>query len=220
MPRYSVIIPAYNRAQFLPRCIKSVARQDCVSPQDIEILLLDDGSADNTPQVAQALSAESPFLKYVRLDHVGEPGTVRNHGLRMATGDFIAYCDSDDYWLPHHLATAGQAFKRMPHLGMVSNLWAMAHFSVTPHGIATSIVMHPHPPTVVNTNCRVHRRTCIEQCGYFNTKKWGEDQDFFQQIETQFPTYKTGIVSTVNGYIKGGNNLTYMFDQGVKRRYY
>jgi len=220
MPKYSVIIPTYNRAMFLARSVKSVARQDCVSAQDIEILLLDDGSTDNTWQLAQGLMADMPFLKYIRLEHVGEPGTVRNQGLRTATGDLIAYCDSDDYWLPHHLATAGQAFRKMPHVGMVSNFWALAQFTVTPSGITTNIVVPPHPPSSVNTNCRVHRRECVEKCGYFNTKRWGEDQDFFQRIESQYPCHKTGIVTSVNGYIKGGNNLSYQFDAGVKARYY
>jgi hypothetical protein len=56
--------------------------------------------------------------------------------------------------------------------------------------------------------------------GTFNTSCWGEDQDFFQRIENSYPCHKTGIVTSINGYIKSGNNLTYNFDKGIKERYF
>ena len=219
---YSVVMPAYNRAIFLPRAVRSVAQQDCITQGSIEILVIDDGSTDNTSQVIGSLEDEGlqQTIKYVKIKHIGEPGTVRNVALGMAQGDFLAYCDSDDYWLPHHLATAIQAFKRNPSLGMVSNFWGLAQFSVLLGGnIQTLIVVPPHPPTSVNTNCRVHRKECLK-VGFFNTSRWGEDQDFFQRVEKNFSCYKTGIVTSINGYIKKGNNLTYEFDTGVKNRYF
>lgn len=215
---YSVIIPAYNRAAFLPRAVRSVLGQDGVDRSLIQAVVIDDGSSDNTESVMRGL--EGPNVKYIRIAHVGEPGSVRNVGLDAADGEFIAYCDSDDYWLPHHLATAAQRFKKRPHLGMVSNFWALAHFEARGGEIATQIVVPPHPADSVNTNCRVHRRSCIERVGRFNQLKWGEDQDFFQRIERAFPCEKTFVVSSVNGYIRKGNNLTYQFDAGVKGRYF
>jgi hypothetical protein len=118
------------------------------------------------------------------------------------------------------LATASRVFDRDGTLGMVSNYWALAHFSVANGAIETRIVVPPHPKWAVNTNCRVHKRTCVQKVGTFNTSCWGEDGDFFGRIENAFKHVKTGIVTSVNGYIKGGNNLTYQFDQGVKGIYF
>ena len=217
-------MPAYNRARFLERAINSVLFQDCVNDSSIELIIVNDGSIDNTDSVVQKIiDAGNPkkhTIKYHKIDHIGEPGTVRNIALDMANGEYIAYCDSDDYWLPHHLATAMQRFNRNPDLGMVSNYWSLAEFEMTHDSINTKIVVQQHPTWAVNTNCRVHKKSCIATVGKFNTSRWGEDGDFFSRVENSFKHEKTGIITSVNGYIKGGNNLTYQFDQGVKQRYY
>jgi len=222
MPKYSVIMPTYNRALFLRRSVQSVLGQDCMKPGDIELIVVDDGSTDETPEVMKAFlaSEKRQVVRSFRVNHIGEPGTVRNIALEQASGDFIAYCDSDDYWLPHHLATAGMCFGKNPGLGMVSNYWGFAYFRIENGQIRTKIIVPPHPTWAVNTNCRVHRRECVAKVGLFNTSKWGEDGDFFGRIESAFPCEKTGIVSSVNGYIQKGNNLTFQFDPGVKAMYY
>lgn len=219
--KYSVIMPTWNRAQFLPRAIRSVLDQDCVPAGEIELIVVDDGSTDETPTLVPQLakSEKRHMIRYVRVEHSGEPGTTRNVGLNMADGDYIAYLDSDDYWLPHHSSTANAWFKRDPELAMVSNAWALASFEVAGGKILTRLQPRPHPIEVVNTNCRVHKRTCLEKVGLFNDTRWGEDSDFFGRIEKQFPCAKTGIVTTVNGYIRDGNNLTYEFDAGVRGKY-
>lgn len=218
--RYSVIMPTYNRAKFLTRSITSVVKQDCIDSNNIELVVIDDGSEDNTEHVVNSLKQKFNNIKYIKLGHIGQPGTVRNEGLKQSTGDYIAYCDSDDYWLPHHLATAQQYFKKNLDVYMVSNYWGLASFNVIGDNIQTNIVVPPHPKWAVNTNCRVHKKECIDKIGDFNTSRWGEDGDFFTRIENNFKHLKTGIVTSVNGYIKNGNNLTYQFDANVKRSYY
>lgn len=222
MYKFSVVMPAYNRALFLPRAVASVLRQDCIPAGEIELFVIDDGSTDDTTKImSEMVDKEGTHsLKYIKIAHVGEPGTVRNMALKKAQGEFVAYCDSDDYWLPHHLATAEAYFKRDASLGMVSNYWSLAHFWIENRTVQTRIVVAPHPTWAVNTNCRVHKRTCIDRVGLFNTSKWGEDNDFFTRIENNFNCYKTGIVTSVNGYIKRGNNLTFQFDAGVRNQYY
>jgi len=226
MPSFSVIVPVYNRVDFIGRCLESIASQDCIPEGDIEILVVDDGSTDGTQTAILEFmrKCNKQLVKYEPIKHVGEPGTVRNVALTMAQGEFLGYCDSDDVWLPHHLATAKQAFKKYPSMGMVSNYWGLAQFVVVrgPNGtrIINNIVVPPHPTWAVNTNCRVHRRECVSKVGMFNTSKWGEDGDFFGRIEKAYPTLKTGIVTSINGYIKGGNNLSFQFDKGIKGRYF
>lgn len=217
---FSVVIPAYNRKDFIRRAILSVADQDCVDRSGIEIIVIDDGSGDGTADVAEATDTDPATLRVMMLPHSGQPGTARNAGLRASEGEFVAYCDSDDYWLPHHLATAAQRFKRDPGLGMVANYWGLASFEAAPDGeIREKIVVPPHPTWAVNTNCRVHRRSCVDKVGTFNTSRWGEDGDFFERIERNFKHAKTGVVTSVNGYIRGGNNLTYESDENVRNMY-
>ena len=217
--KYSTIIPCYNRSAFIRRAIMSVAKQDCIDLNQVEIIVIDDGSTDGTASVVRGLDVSPCALVYVERPHCGQPGTVRNVGLGMAKGELIGYLDSDDYFLPHHLATVEVQFKKHPELMMVSTNWAMASFSVQNGEIATKLVPHSHAQWVVNTNCRVHRRSCLDQVARFNEKRWGEDQDFFNGIEAKFKTKKVPYVTTINGYIKNGNNLTYDFDAGIRGKF-
>ncbi|MCO5760754.1 MAG: glycosyltransferase [Chromatiaceae bacterium] len=98
-PLVSVVIPTYNRATTLLRAIDSVRRQEV---QDLEILVVDDGSTDETPDLLQALSV-SGAIRYLPGDH-GNAGSARNRGLCEARGSYIAFLDSDDEWLPGKLA--------------------------------------------------------------------------------------------------------------------
>lgn len=217
----SVVVPVYDRELFIGRCIHSIVDQDCIDVSRLEILVADDGSMDGTTEVVRGLNVSPARLELIELSHIGEPGSVRNHALRRARGEFIGYCDSDDFWLPHHLATVMREFEDDPELGMVSAAWGFAHFVPQPDGsIRNDYRVLPHPIEQPNTNCRVHRRACLEEVGFFGTSRWGEDQDFFERIEQRFKTVHVPIVTTINGYIKGGNNLTYCFEEGVARVYH
>lgn len=223
MMEFSVIIPTYNRAKFISRAILSVADQDCVNKATIEIIVIDDGSSDDTEAVVNSVRgrANPCVIRYVRVPHSGQPGTTRNVGLNMVTGRYVAYCDSDDFWLPHHLATAAQYLKREPSLAMLMTFWGFGKFKLHGDGrIETAYIVPQHPNTAVNTNCRIHKRECIDWVGQFNESRWGEDQDFFDRITNGYDTKKVLIVTNVNGYIVGGNNLTYEFDPGIKRAFF
>ncbi|MCH8344535.1 MAG: glycosyltransferase family 2 protein [Planctomycetes bacterium] len=217
----SVAVPVYNRELFIGRCVRSIVDQDCIDVSRIEIIIADDGSTDDTVEVVRNIDVTPAHVELIELSHIGEPGSVRNHALRRARGALIAYCDSDDFWLPHHLATVMCEFDRDYDLAMVATAWGFAHFIPQPDGtIRNEYRVRPHPIDTVNTNCRVHRRECLDAVGYFGDARWGEDQDFFARIEQHFKTTKVPIVTNVNGYIKGGNNVTYCFDDSVKRVYH
>jgi glycosyltransferase involved in cell wall biosynthesis len=100
MTLISVVIPAYNRATLLPRAVASIQAQDF---PDLEILIVDDGSKDNTAEVVETLQRTESRIRYVR--HVVNRGeaAARNTGLAEANGELIAFLDSDDAWLPGKL---------------------------------------------------------------------------------------------------------------------
>jgi glycosyltransferase involved in cell wall biosynthesis len=92
--KISVVIPAYNSAHFLPRCLESVLAQTL---KPVEVIVVDDGSTDNTAEVAVELGAT------VLRCRNGGPGAARNAGIQAATGEWIALLDADDLWVPEKL---------------------------------------------------------------------------------------------------------------------
>jgi len=92
----SVIIPVYNGERYLSECIQSVLDQ---THPAADIIVIDDGSEDRTPDVAAGWGSA---ISYHRVAHGGLP-YARNHGLRLAQTEFIAFIDSDDVWLPRKL---------------------------------------------------------------------------------------------------------------------
>jgi glycosyltransferase involved in cell wall biosynthesis len=97
-PLFSVVLPVYDRAALLGRALGSVLAQ---TVQDFEIVVVDDGSNDNPLRVVEAIG--DPRIIFVRQENRGG-GAARNTGIDKARGRFVAFLDSDDRYLPHHLA--------------------------------------------------------------------------------------------------------------------
>lgn len=98
-PVISVIIPTYNYGRFLRECLDSVFVQTF---RDIEVIVVDDGSTDDTPAILDSISDRR--LKQFRIPNSGSP-CARNVGLRHAHGEFVAFIDADDRWRPRKLET-------------------------------------------------------------------------------------------------------------------
>lgn len=99
MPKVSVIIPTYNRARYLHRAIQSVLDQRF---PDLEIIVVDDASTDDTAQVIEGF--RDPRIRYFRHNTNRREAASRNTGVQNAVGDYIAFLDDDDVWLPDKLA--------------------------------------------------------------------------------------------------------------------
>lgn len=113
MATVSVIIPTYNRADLIAQAIDSVLAQ---SYPDVEIIVADDGSTDDTAAVVGAYGA---CVRYLALPHRGQPAATRNAGIRAASGELIAFLDSDDLLLPDKLAVQAAALAQNPAAGVV-----------------------------------------------------------------------------------------------------
>ena len=103
----SIIIPTYNRASLLPQAIESVLKQTYLG---WELLVVDDGSTDNTEEVLQRYLSSK--IRYVKCPHLGLPAIARNVGIREARGEWIAFLDSDDIWLPERLERQMEVVQR------------------------------------------------------------------------------------------------------------
>lgn len=98
--KVSIIIPTYNRADVLCRALDSVLSQ---SYQDFEVIIVDDGSTDNTKDVLAFYLEEYPQLKYFYQENSGSPAIARNFGIMQASGEYINFLDSDDWYLSGRL---------------------------------------------------------------------------------------------------------------------
>lgn len=93
-PRYSFVIPVYNTEKYIEKCVSSLQKQ---TYKNIEIILVDDGSSDHSLQVCKKLADGDHRIIVLHQENKG-PGIARNRGVDAARGDFIIFCDSDDWW--------------------------------------------------------------------------------------------------------------------------
>jgi GT2 family glycosyltransferase len=127
MANISVVIPTYNRAHLLGHALKSVMEQ---THAPLEVIVVDDGSVDGTEQVAA--STPGP-IRFIRQENSGA-GAARNRGMREARGEFVAFLDSDDKWVPSKLATQLAVHRALPEIG-----WTLTDCTVVgPDGEAKS----------------------------------------------------------------------------------
>lgn len=103
--KFSVVIPTYNRASFIKKTIKSILEQSYIN---FEVLVIDDGSTDNTEEVVKNIKDDRVF--YYKKENK-ERGAARNYGAKMAKGEYINFFDSDDIAYPNHLETAYKTIK-------------------------------------------------------------------------------------------------------------
>ncbi|HEY7933616.1 MAG TPA: glycosyltransferase [Solirubrobacteraceae bacterium] len=113
-PRVSVIVPAYNLARFLAAAIDSALAQDW-PVENLEVIVIDDGSTDETPSV---LAAYGDRIRALRQDNQGLVGAV-DRGLAQATGDYLALLDADDEWPPDRVRRQVEFLQAHPAVGLV-----------------------------------------------------------------------------------------------------
>jgi len=102
MALFSIIIPAFNRAHLLPEALESVFKQTCT---DYEIIVVDDGSTDNTKKIVESYGSKVHFFQQQNRG----PGAARNLGAIKSSGEYLTFLDSDDIWLPWTLDAYKQA---------------------------------------------------------------------------------------------------------------
>jgi glycosyltransferase involved in cell wall biosynthesis len=124
-PAVSIILPTFNRPEVLAPALESINAQTFT---DWELIIADDGSSVNTRAYLQSV-VDPPRVKVLWLAHSGKPSTVRNCALREARGEYIAFLDSDDLWLPKKLETQIASLRRHAGRG-----WSYTRFAVVDAG--------------------------------------------------------------------------------------
>jgi glycosyltransferase involved in cell wall biosynthesis len=114
-PLISVIIPTYNRANLLTIAILSVINQ---TYKNWELIIVDDGSTDNTKQIVEEFIKKDPRIKYFYKENGGQ-GSARNLGIKNAQGEYIAFLDSDDEFLENKIKKSLKIFNEDKNIGMI-----------------------------------------------------------------------------------------------------
>ena len=172
MPFISVIIPTYNRADLLKQALDSLATQTF---RDFETIVVDDGSRDHTSEV---IPAHSTGCQYIVINHSGLPAVARNAGIKVARGEWIAFLDSDDTWLPDKLQKQVEVLKRFPAIGLLcTNAYVTSDSPVAP-GNRLYFTEHAHQgmkniveliqDNFVITSTMLVRRSLIISTGAFS----------------------------------------------------
>ena len=99
LPKVSIVMAAYNAEPYIAQAITSIIEQ---TYSNFEILIVNDGSTDNTDAVVENFLSDSR-VKYIRQTNAGQTA-AKNRGIKESSGDFIAFCDADDFWHPEKLA--------------------------------------------------------------------------------------------------------------------
>ena len=116
MAQVSVIMPVYNASAYVLEAARSVLNQ---SWHDLELIVVDDGSSDGSPDLLEALARDDPRLRLLRGAHSGCPGGVRNLGLERARGDYLAFLDADDWYDHSRVEACMAAMASAPDLGVL-----------------------------------------------------------------------------------------------------
>ena len=223
-PLVSVVIPAYNAASFITRTIESVIEQ---TYRELEILIVDDGSCDRTPQIVQAYAQKDARVKLLQQANAGV-AAARNFGIRAAKGEFVAPIDADDVWHPKAMTKIMAEFLAgSPDLGVVYT-WSADidehnqqtggfHAAEVDGDVYKTLICHNF---LGNASSTVIRKTCLDKVGGYDRQlkakgaQGCEDWDLYLRLAEQ---YKFGVVPEfLVGYRKVLGSMSGDFRQMAK----
>ncbi len=178
--KVSIIIPAYNAEKYIRQCISSVLLQDY---PNIEVIVINDGSTDGTLDIIKQ-------FKDVFLINQNNSGVsaARNAGLRAATGDYIAFLDADDYWLPGKITTQVEFLDNNPTFALhCTNLDRTDAPGVPILAVNSGWIFNKMiESSELCTDTVMIRKTTIDCVGFFDeTLSVGEDYDYWLRISSR-----------------------------------
>lgn len=207
MPVFSVIVPLYNKEQYIKDTLLSALAQTFT---DFEIMVIDDGSTDNSSAVVQEINDNR--IVYYKTKNSGV-SSARNTGIERATGDIIAFLDADDHWEPNHLETLYRLYKENPQAGMLCSRYVIkigGGVITKPvyQGIEdnySGIVNDAFYSSLINrvavTSCVAIPKYVFEKTGLFNTATTHpEDTELWIKITIAYPVAITDSYTMVYNF--------------------
>lgn len=200
---FSVVIPLYQKREFVLRAVSSVLEQTLPAR---EVIVVDDGSTDGGGSLVER---HAPGVTLLTQENAGV-GAARNRGVAAATSDWVAFLDADDYWFPDHLRELSRVVGHLP----TAHLVATQHEQAA-HGGAVSPSRPPpgrvrridyfreaaERSGVVHASCAAIRRSVVDDLGGFGAAPVGEDVEFFARIALWRPVAISDATTAV--YVRG-----------------
>ncbi len=192
-PLVSVILPAFNAARFLERALDSVRNQTYPANR-IEVLLVDDGSTDESLHIAEKYEHQLYDLKVCSQPNQGV-SSARNLAILLSNGDLIAFLDADDRWLPDKISQQVAVFDAAPTVGLVhcgctfvdQNGKKLENWSRRSRVDQGDVLLDYICDFFLITSSVMIPRTVLDDVGYFNESlKVGEDNDLFLRIVASY----------------------------------
>ncbi|KFF06167.1 glycosyltransferase family 2 protein [Flavobacterium reichenbachii] len=193
MAFFSIIIPLYNKENFIKNTIQSVLEQTF---GDFEIIVINDGSTDKSEE--KILQFEDLRISYFSTENNGV-SAARNYGITKASASYITFLDADDYWRPIFLEAMLQNIKRFPEQKVfagaiefeTSKKTIPAQYSIIKSDPESQIVNYfkaSLKESAIWTSCAVFHTTIFSEIGNFDTKiKSGQDTDLWIRIGLKYP---------------------------------
>ena len=188
-PLVSVIIPTYNRAWALAEAIDSVLAQNY---NNFELIVIDDGSTDNTSDLIDGYSGE---LTLIRQENAGV-SAARNRGIESSRGDFIAFLDSDDTWLPQKLSRQVDFWGSYPEalICQTQEIWIRNNTRVNPrscHKKPSGMIFEPSLDLcLVSPSAVMMKKDLFDKVGLFDEGLPAcEDYDLWLRVSCRYPVY-------------------------------
>lgn len=176
-PRVSIVMPAFNRADYVAEALRSLQTEPGI---DAEIIVVDDGSTDGCDAIVVAIAKSDPRVRLIRQDH-GGVSAARNAGLRVATGEFLTFLDSDDISAP------GRILRQVRKLAVRPDIIAVVGQRI--YFSAMSPDLEPEEGSLweqkldICLASAVFRRTTFDRFGGFDEAlAYGEDIDFYFRL--------------------------------------
>lgn len=221
-PLISVIVPAYNRAAYIADAINSVLNQKD-APWPLEVIIIDDGSTDNTEDIVAKTYGDDDRVQYVKIAQSGgRPAVPRNVGLKMARGKLIAFHDSDDRWAPDKLKRQIPQFEKDKNLALSygtaeimegdGKLTGRLIISDMDHLAAGEKYETLLADNVISTLTVVARKDVLKEVGNFNESKLlsaVEDYELWLRVAAHFPGKIQAIKKPLAYYRQHENNISH-----------
>lgn len=223
-PLVSVIVPAFNAAKTIPETLRSISQQ---TYRAIEILVVDDGSTDETAEMARLHRQADPRLRLISKPN-GGVAAARNAGIRASRGEFVAFIDSDDLWHPTKISKQVQVLQAGgPELALVYAPFrlidAEGKVLSSPHKYGVNgwvIHRHFHSNLVGNGSALLVRRGVLDEFGGFDTRLLQHGAEGCEDLLLQLriaARYRFGEVSEyLIGYRRLPDNMSSNTEQMIR----
>jgi len=187
-PFFSVIIPTYNRERVILEAINSVRNQTF---KNFELIVVDDGSSDNTEKIVKEISGSDERVRYVHQKNA-ERSAARNHGIELAIGEYICFLDSDDLYLEDHLFKFRSKLESLqePAAVLYSNFSTQSKSGLVteelPNADEANLVVLIMKGSITSQQVCIHR-SIVKRFKFNPRIRIGEDRELWFRISEDYP---------------------------------